>query len=156
MIQADAYYQSHFLNFYNNFGGNMFDSTETAVATLQDEKADSEERVHAVKYLEPGATPEIISLLVETLNDDDYGVHWAASEALAQLGDAAFPALLRALARPDNDQRLREGAKHIIHKSHGPTVKKEGAVILHAMHGTSQDISTMEAASNVMMKLHIA
>ena len=134
----------------------MFDSTETAVAALQDTKRDSEERVHAIKYLEQGATPEIITLLVTALNDDDYGVHWAASEALAQLGDDAFPALLRALARADNDQRLREGAKHIIHTSHGATVKKEGPTILHAMHGTSQDIATMQAASNVMMKLHIA
>jgi hypothetical protein len=134
----------------------MFDSTETAVAVLKDENRDSEERVHAVKHLELAATPEIISLLVTALNDDEYSVRWAASEALAQLGDEAFPALLRALARPDNDQRLREGAKHIIHTSRGSNIQKEGPAIVKAMHGPSQDIATMEAASDVMMKLHIA
>lgn len=134
----------------------MFDSTETAVATLKNSRRESLERVNAVHYLRDDATPEIISLLVTTLNDDDYGVHWAASEVLAQLGDEAFPALLRALVQPDNDERLRDGAKHIIHTSKGPTVKKEGAAILQAMHGTSQDIKTMQAASAVMIKLHIS
>lgn len=134
----------------------MFDSTETAITVLQDKSGNSANRVHAIKYLQQGATPEIISLLVIMLNDDDYGVHWAASEALAQLGDDAFPALLRALVQADNDQRLRDGVKHIIHTSHGPTVKKEGSIILKAMHGSSQNIATMQAASSIMIKLHIA
>lgn len=134
----------------------MFDSTETAVAVLKEEKRNSEERVHAIKYLELDASPEIILLLVTTLNDDEYSVRWAASEALAQLGDEAFPALLRALAKYDNDQRLREGAKHIIHTSHGPLIQKEGPAIVKAMHGGSQGIATMEVASDIMMRLHIA
>lgn len=134
----------------------MFESTETAVAVLQDTNRDSEERVHAIRHLEQGANQEIIELLVTTLHDDEYSVRWAASEALALLGDDAFPALLHALARPDNDQRLRESIKHIVHTSNGPTVQKEGQILVRAMHGPSQDIATMEAAYDLMNKLKIS
>ena len=126
-----------------------------ALAILEDTDQKEKERVDAAHYLGKNGSEETAFALVAALDDDDYGVHWAASEGLARLGDAAMPALLRSLARPDCSPRIIEGAKHAFHTSTSHQVQTETRPILHAMHGSAQNIDIMQAVSNLMIKLAI-
>ena len=134
----------------------MLNTIEQAKSILQDESKSEKERVEAAHYLGKHGNKEVANLLVSALDDDDYGIHWAASEGLAYLGDAAMPALLKALVNPDCSPRMIHGAKHVFHTSSSVNVRKETANLLHTMHGSAQEIAIMQAASELMTTLRIA
>lgn len=131
----------------------MIDSVDDAIKTLRDQHLPEQERVRAVHYLAEYPSPKTIDVLIEAVKDNDYGVHWAASEALADFGDAPLVPMLEALCRPDVDARLREGFKHAFHISASPRVRALSRPVLDAMHGSAQSISTMEAASELLERL---
>jgi hypothetical protein len=133
----------------------MIESIEQAKAVLKDTDKDEEVRVHAAQFLAESGTEEAADLLVVALDDDDYGVHWAASKGLATMGDIALPAVLRALVKADCSPRVLHGAKHTFHTSSSRKVREETKGIVAAMHGSSQSISTMQAANDLMIKLSI-
>lgn len=128
----------------------MIESTEQAIAELEDASRSELEREHAIQYLQEYRPPEGIDPLVTALDDDDYGVRWAAGSALATYGQEAMPALLKALTRPDSDSRLRECAVHIIHNNTSGKVKKDSQELLLALKGPSAGIATIEAAYELM------
>lgn len=111
-------------------------------------------RVHASHSLAENGTEEATELLVVEL-DDDYGVHWAASQGLAAMGDTALPAVLRALVKEDCSPRLLHGAKHAFHTSSSRTVREETEGIVALMHGSAETIAVMQAATELMIKLSI-
>ncbi len=127
-----------------------------ATAVLQDENAAETARVDAAHFLGRNGSEEAATLLVTTLDDDDYGVHWAASEGLASMGDAAMPALLNALVSSTCSPRTAHGAKHAFHTSSSSNVRMETKAILHTMHGSKVDMTTMQAASDLMIKLRVS
>lgn len=133
----------------------MIQTIEQATAVLQNVNAAENDRVQAAHFLGKSGSEAAADVLVLALDDDDYGVHWAASEGLAQLGDAALPALLRALVNPDCPSRVLDGAKHTFHTSSSQTVIAETKGILRTIHGPTLDYSTMKAASDLMVKLSI-
>ena len=133
----------------------MIESVEQAEAVLKDPDKHEEVRVHAAQFLAESGTEEAAELLVMALDDDDYGVHWAASEGLAAMGDSALPALLRGLVQADCSPRVLHGAKHAFHTNASPVVREETKGIVAAMHGSSQSISIMQAANELMIKLSI-
>ena len=76
-------------------------------------------------------------MLVEALRDNDHGVRFAAAHTLAYVGDAAVPALLRALAQPDTDVVLRKGATIVISESTSPKVRQQGQPLLSVFKGST-------------------
>ena len=127
-----------------------------ALAILEDTDQKEKERVDAAHYLGKNGSEETAFALVAALDDDDYGVHWAASEGLALLGEAAMPALLKALADANCSPRVIHGAKHAFHTSSSSVVRAEARPLVAAMHGPDQDIAVIQAASELMTKLRIA
>lgn len=128
------------------------ESTEQAVSLLTDESLSEFDREEAADYIREYPTPEGIEALVNTLDDDDYGVHWACGTAIAQLGEIAFPTYLAALTQPNHSPRLRESARHIVHFNSSPRVKEDGKALLAAVKGPSPAVTTMEAAYRLSEK----
>jgi hypothetical protein len=58
-----------------------------------------QEREDAIEYLRNKPTSTGIERLVAALEDMEFGIRWSAGTALAQLGDAAFVPILKALTR---------------------------------------------------------
>ena len=133
----------------------MIDSTESAIRTMQDTSKSELEREEGITYLAENASAEGAEALVAALEDDDEGIQWKAASALGILGEEALPALLRALARPENGARLRKGALHALH-SMSPKLREETAELQKALSGPAADIAAMEAASDLMIRRHIA
>jgi HEAT repeat protein len=133
----------------------MIDSTQSAISTLQDTSKSELEREEGITYLAENVSAEGAQALVAALEDDDEGVQWKAASALGRLGEDALPSLLRALARPDNDARLRKGALHAVHTMN-PELREETKELEKALTGPAADIATMEAASDLMIRRHIA
>lgn len=125
---------------------------EEATTILLNTNAKEAERAEAAHFLGYSGSEAAATVLVAALDDNDYGVHWAASEGLARLGDAAMPALLNALVSPNCPPRVIHGAKHVFHTSTSETVREETRDLLKAMHGSANTIATMEAASALMEK----
>jgi HEAT repeat protein len=128
----------------------MIDSSTEAIALLQNTRLSEQEREHGIHFLRDHPTPEGIEALVAALEDDDAGVRWSAGAALAQLGDAAFPALLEKLAHKSNDTWLREGARHVIHDNSSPRVRDGSGDLVQALTGPGADIASMEAAYKLL------
>jgi HEAT repeat protein len=133
----------------------MIESTEQAIDILQDTANSEAERENAIHFLQQHESREGIEVLVTALEDDDYGVRWAAGSALAKFGESAMPSLLNALIKADNDSRLREASVHIIHNSTSRKVREESKELLKALKGPSAAIASMEAAYGLMEKWNI-
>lgn len=133
----------------------MIDSTQSAISTLQDTTKSELEREAGISYLAENVSAEGLEVLVAALEDDDEGVQWKAASALGRLGEEALPPLLRALTKPDNDARLRKGALHALHTMK-PELREELRELEKALRGPAAEIATMEAASDLMIRRHIA
>lgn len=130
----------------------MIRSSDEAIAILKNTKLSELERDDAVHYLEEYPSAEGMEALVAALQDDDYGVRWKAGEALAQLGDAAMPALLRALCQPTEDAVLRQGARHVLHYNVSPRVQQQTRELMEALKGPGSGVATMEAAHKLLLQ----
>ncbi len=73
------------------------------------------DRREAVKILGRIQDKSAADVLVEALTDESMSVHWAASEALIELGGGAILPLLDGLKRHFDSARFRQGAYHILH-----------------------------------------
>lgn len=138
-----------------NKGEFRLETVAQATTVLNDRNQLEERRVAAAHFLGDYGTEESAAVLVSALDDDDPGVRWAASEALAKMGDLVMPALLRAMVQPHCSLRLIDGAKHVFHNSSSDNVRAETTQLLQTMHGSSQSVAVMSAASALMTKLHI-
>ena len=133
----------------------MIDSTEKAISAIHDTSKSELERELGITYLAEHASAEGAAALVAALEDDDEGIQWKAATALGSLGEEALAPLLKALARPDNDARLRKGARHALHTMK-PELREETKELEKALSGPAADIATMEAAYDLMNRRHIA
>jgi HEAT repeat protein len=128
----------------------MIQTTEQAIAVIQNTRLSEAEREEGIHFVRQAPSAQGIEVLVETLRDNDHGVRFAAAHALAYVGDAAMPTLLRALAQPDTDVVLRKGATIVISESTSPKVRQQGQALLNALKGSQAGIATMEAAIKLM------
>lgn len=130
-------------------------SEAQALAMVSDVRNDPREREAAIRFLADQPSPRAIQQLVQRLEDSDFGVRWEAAAALAQIGEAALPELLKALVDPWRvaDPRLREGAYHALHYNHSPEVIGLTRELMIALKGPAADIATLEAASSVLAKI---
>ena len=128
----------------------MIQTTEQAIAVIQNTRLSEAEREEGIHFVRQAPSAQGIEVLVETLRDNDHGVRFAAAHALAYVGDAAMPALLRALAQADNDIALRKSATMVISESTSTKVREQGQPLLNALKGSQAGIATMEAAIKLM------
>ena len=128
----------------------MIQTTEQAIAVIQNTRMSEAEREEGIHFVRETPSTQGIAVLVEALRDNDHGVRFAAAHALAYVGDAAMPTLLRALAQPDTDVVLRKGATIVISESTSPKVREQGQPLLAALKGSQAGIATMEAAIKLM------
>lgn len=128
----------------------MIKSTEDAVAILRNTRLSELEREDAIRYLQEYPSPDGMEALVAALQDDDTGVRYKAGAALAQLGEAGMPALLRALCQPSEDILLRQGARHVLHYNASPRVRQQTQELMGALKGPGSAVATMEAAHKLL------
>lgn len=130
----------------------MIESAEGAIQVIQNKDLPENERVYAIKYLRGSPGEEAVSALITALKDDDHGVRFAASEALADMGEIVMPQLLQALSGPANDIRLREGALRVLHNSSSVRVREESRDLTRVLLGAGAQPLSMKAASELMAR----
>jgi hypothetical protein len=113
-------------------------------------------REAAARYLKKNPERQAVPRLVRALQDDDFGVRWAASEALSQLGAYALEEVLRVLADPDRvgDPRLRDSAYHMLHVGHHWSVPVDGLMV--RLKGPAADLASLEEAARLLQLLRSA
>jgi HEAT repeat protein len=132
---------------------NQFDSIDQAIAILKDPNQPELTRNDAIFYLEENDGQEAIDALISVLDDDDYGVRWAAAEALAKMGAKAAPSVLRALLSPDADERLREAVHHIFKNNGDISIRSEAQPLVKALESKSTSIDELTEAGKLLQKL---
>ncbi len=130
----------------------MFDSIEKAINVLKDTNEDSLKRVDAVKFLGEVGSEQAIDVLVETLEDDDYGVRWAAADELAKLGEKAAPTVLRKLLDPNTSTRVFEMAVHIFKNNGDILIRTKAEALVKALEA-DHEIEAMTEASKLLNEL---
>lgn len=131
---------------------NNFANSDVAVAVLLDSSYPEFEREQAAIFLQDHPSTESIQALIQGLDEDDYGVHWACGTAIAFLGEKAFHYYLETLARADHSARQREAARHIVHYNSSEKVKQDGKALLLGIKGPSPAIGAMEEANKLLLK----
>ncbi len=132
---------------------NHFESLDQAIAVLQDPNALELTRNDAIHFLEEDGSEKAIDALISVLSDDDFGVRWAAADALAKLGAKAAPAVLRAILSPDSDDRVRETAIHIFKDNGDITIRSQAQDLVKAMEDTSTTVDDLTEAAKLLNKL---
>jgi HEAT repeat protein len=132
---------------------NHLESLDQAIAVLKDQSLPELTRNEAIQYLEEDGSQEAIDALISVLSDDDFGVRWAAADALAKLGAKAAPSVLRAILSPDSDDRVRETAIHIFKDNGDITIRSEAQPLVKALHDTSTSIDDLTEAAKLLNKL---
>lgn len=120
---------------------------------LQNSKQDHV-RWEAAKTL--GAIGDIrsIPVLVSALEDSDQGVVWLAAEALSKFKKIAWPPLLRALVKSENDSvSLRQGAHHVLRNQKEECFNDLLAILRTALESSTASESTPFAASNILKRM---
>lgn len=131
----------------------MIQSTAEAIATLKDASLPEIEREKGAHFLRENPSPEGIEALVSVLDDDAFGVRWAASTVLAFQGEAALKPLLRALLTSAGDAQMREVAVRVLQENVNDHVRVQTAALQKAMKGSEADIATMTEASKLLRQL---
>jgi hypothetical protein len=129
-------------------------STTQALELLKNNRDEPAYREAAVRYLKDNPTPAVIARLVQTLQDDDFGVRWEAAAALTQLGEVALPEVLKALTDPKrfDDPRLREGVYHILHYDQA-AMSMDVTDLLSALRGPAADIASLVEANRLLRQI---
>jgi HEAT repeat protein len=130
----------------------MFTSLEDALQTLDDPQADSLKRVEAVHFLAEQDNDEALARLVTLLEDDDYGVRWAAADALAKKGARGAVAVARGILDPKSSARLYEMAVHVFKDNSDILVRSKAEGLVKALEA-NHPIQTMTEASNLLKAL---
>lgn len=96
----------------------LVDIGKPAVAALIEVLAAPDSNYHtrweAAKALSDLEDPEAASVLVNALEDEDFGVRWLAAEGLIAMGRDGLAPLLEALVKRSDSASLREGAHHVL------------------------------------------
>jgi HEAT repeat protein len=127
-----------------------FQTTTEALAVLQDTTRTEVERTAAIHFLAEDRSPASIDALAQTLADEDFGVRWAASNALIYAGQAAFEPILRVLVTHGTSAAVRETACHALCENTDPQVRAASQDLLQAMKGAGADAATPQAAFQLL------
>ena len=129
----------------------QIDSEVQALEILQDAFRGISDREAAARYLQENASKNAINGLIKALNDNDFGVRCAASEALARLGEQALPNVLSSIIHGYN-ARLREGAYHVLHYNISVWVWQNAEPLMQALKSFTPDVQGPQAAARLLDK----
>ena len=124
-----------------------------AIRVLDDEKNHTGLREEAARFLEENPTENAMQRLIQALTDDDFGVRWAASSALAKLGDRALPALLQVMIK-DTSPRLRESVYHVLHYNQDQWIQWHSKPLMDAIKGVAPDVTAPQAAYQMLKEFN--
>lgn len=127
-----------------------FPDTTEALAVLQDTTRAEVERTAAIHFLAENHSPASIEALAQTLADEDFGVRWAASNALIHAGQAAFKPILHMLVAHGTSAAVRETACHALCENVDPQVRAASQELLQAMKGAGADVAAPQAAFQLL------
>ena len=96
-------------------------------------------RHEAVKALAVLKTPLAAPVLIQALEDDDFGVRWSAMDGLIDLERLGLPDLVDALRKDFDSVRLREGARRILH-----VLKENGGVLDTSLDRVLEALDSIE------------
>ncbi len=130
----------------------MFESVEQAMNVLNDVGEDSLKRVDAARYLGEIGTDAAIQALVAVLEDDDYGVRWAAADELAKLGRKGAVAVARKLLDPEASSRVFEMAVHVFKDNGDLLVRSKAKALVKALEA-DHAIEAMTEAGKLLSEL---
>lgn len=128
-------------------------STAQARQILDNPNETVAEREAAIYFLGADPTTANLERLVEALEDNDFGVRWAAGATLARAGDAALPPLARALVRKHDSVWLREGAYHALYYNASGHVSALTVELQKALKGPAAEVATVSAAEHLLIAL---
>jgi HEAT repeat protein len=128
-------------------------SWQQALAIMDNRLNPVAEREAAARFLKKFPEPQAVPRLVRALQDEDFGVRWAASEALSRLGVQALEEVLRVLADPNQvgDPRLRDSAYHMLHLGQHWPISVKG--LMRSLKGPAADLATLEEAAHLLQRL---
>ena len=121
-----------------------------ALAVLQDTARAEVERTAAIHFLAEDRSPASIEALAQTLADEDFGVRWAASNALIHAGRAAFKPILRMLVAHGTSAAVRETACPARGDNVDPQVRAASQELLQAMKGAGADAAAPQTAYQLL------
>lgn len=130
----------------------MSDTIEQAIASLNNETLSEQEREKVILRLEETATPQAIEALIGALRDRDSGVRWAASQALARLGEPAVRPLLLAMTKPNTDLFFIETARHVFVNNSSERVKQRTKDLVAATHKVGAQVLVMQEANRLLIQ----
>ncbi len=128
-------------------------SNQEAIQILKDEHRAVFDREQAIHYLVSTPTSENLSYLVRALEDESFGVRWAAAAELAHTGRLALEPLLRALIDRPSSVWLRQGAYHVLHYMPGMTLRQKTAHLQQALKGAGANVAATEAAGLLLREI---
>lgn len=131
----------------------MVQTDTEAIKILDNTELSALKREEAVYRLGRHPDERAIKRLVQALEDNDFGVRWAAAVALSELGRKALLPLLQALTQRADDPWLREGVYHVLHYNSDPRVRDETHELRQALKGPAANIASAETAFKLMHEL---
>jgi HEAT repeat protein len=129
-------------------------SLDQAVKVLDDRRQSVANREAAARYLAKNPSPQVMGRLVQALQDDDFGVRWAAAEALVKLGPDILPPILEALTDRERagDPRLRDSIYHVLHRAQA-SMPVPVAPLMAALKAPGADIAAIQEAGRLLQAL---
>lgn len=131
----------------------MPESVAHAIEIIHDTSINEVEREDAIHYLARHLDPEVIGQLTQVLDDDDFGVRWAAAQALTFAGAEALVPILRLLIAKGGSPEVREAAQHALRNNIDPQVRQQAKPVLEALRGPGADMATPMAAYELLHSL---
>jgi HEAT repeat protein len=129
----------------------MVMNEDEAMRILHDDSESIARREEAASYLEENPSVTGIDGLVSGMDDDDPGVRWATSNALAELGEAALPAVLQALIQGYNS-RMRDSAYHFLRGNSSPWVRMHAEPVRQALRSVAPEVTAPKAAAELLVE----
>jgi HEAT repeat protein len=129
--------------------GLKVDSEEKALAILRDKGETISRREAAARYLELKESEEAVRGMIEAMDDDDFGVRWAVSTALAKLGERVLSAVLGRIIHGYNT-RLRESVYHVLHYNRSKWVQANARELMEALKSPAPGVTAPEAAYELL------
>ena len=112
------------------------------------------------KALSQIGTVKAAKVLVDALEDHDFGVRWIAAEGLIHIGAGGVAPLLEALRKKPDSVWLREGVHHVINdlvnrELIGEPARKSLMPLLDALSNIDPVIHTNTEADNALKAIYI-
>ena len=110
----------------------------------------------AAKALSQIGDPDAAVALIETLEDDEFGLRWLAAEGLIYVGKPAGVPLLKALVHNPNSILLRKGAHHILFDMNRGDLDEILQPVMNALDKFVQNIEVPVEAEKALQKLQMS